>query len=76
LKAILVIIAVLAVPLAMTVSGNPHLAVNGPALVIPVRFGCIGYLLGRWRGAAIGVLLAFITMCFVIPTLYELLMSD
>ena len=63
LKALLVIIAVLAVPLGMLVGGNGDLAAAGVVFALHALFGSIGYLLGRWTGAAIGVLLAFIAMC-------------
>jgi len=65
LKAIMVIVVVLSLPLGMTVSGEPGLAATGPMLAIPVLLGCIGYLFGRWTGAGIGVLLACIAMCFI-----------
>ena len=45
LKAILVIITVLAVPLGMMVSGVHDLVQIGGTWLFPVLFGCIGYLL-------------------------------
>jgi len=55
LKAILVIIAVLAVPLGMVVSGVPALVYLGGMSALPVLSGCIGYLVGGWRGLLIGM---------------------
>jgi len=65
LKALLVIIAVLAVPLAMMVSGVYVLAGGGAILAIPALFGSLGYLLRGRDGAAIGVLTAGAAMCLI-----------
>jgi len=65
LKAILVIIAVLAVPLGMLVSGEYDLVAGGAILAIPALFGSMGYLLRGRDGAAIGVLTAIVAMCLI-----------
>ena len=62
LKAILVIIAVLSVPLAMLGSGNRDLFTLGGLLAPPLLFGCIGYLVGGWRGLLMGMLAAVLAL--------------
>ncbi len=60
LKAILVIIAVLAVPLAMMVSGQHHVSHFGYYTLFVVGGSSLGYLLGGWKyafkGMAVGAL--------------------
>jgi len=48
LKAILAIVAVLAVPLALMVSGDEDFALAGSLYGLPVLLACIGYLLIGW----------------------------
>ena len=72
LKAILVIIAVLAVPLGMIASGPHYLAPLGVLLALPVLFGSIFYVISGWRGVPIGVLLASLSYC-LLGLLYYLL---
>ena len=71
LKALLVIIAVLAVPLAMMVHDADSLVEEnlfawGAFLALPVLFCCIGYLLGGWEGVLNGLLAALATMCIIL----------
>ena len=66
LRAILVIIAVLAVPLALMGSGNRELSELGLQLAPHLLFGCIGYLLGGWRGMLMGVVMAFVAICLLL----------
>ena len=70
----MVIVAVLAVPLGMMVSGNVGLFVLGcQALCVSIG-GSVGYLLGGWRhalvGMAIGALVAIIPLCALISHLW------
>jgi len=66
LKAILVIIAVLAVPLAMMVSGDGLLFLFGCFALCLAVGGSVGYLLGGSEGACVG-------MGLVLSILYGLL---
>ena len=74
LKALLVIIAVLAVPLGMMVVGDRigdrDCALFGAVYALPVLFGCIGYLLGGWRGVAIGVVTTLVAMLYTLLLFY------
>lgn len=58
LKTVFVIIMVLAVPLGLMVATQDRLlALWGIALFIIIGTGCAGFLLGKWRGAWIGVVI-------------------
>ena len=71
LKAIMVIIAVLAVPLGMLVSGDYlYLVPLGGILVLPAVFACIGYLLRGWEGVVIGVLTGLVLFWLITQSLY------
>ena len=67
LKAILVIIAVLAVPLGMMVSGDAAAVLVGRILAPAALLGCIGYLIGGSNGAWAGAFIGLIANC-LIPT--------
>ncbi len=72
LKALFVIIMVLAVPLGMLVSGDDVLAPIGELLASPVVCGCIGYLLGGWKRGWVGAFIGLIAYC-VIPACTSIL---
>lgn len=55
LKAILLIVAVLSMPLAMAVSGIPLLIGLGVFSAFPLVGGSIGYVIRGWDGARKGV---------------------
>jgi len=57
---------VLAVPLAMLSSENGVLFGLGGMLIFPVLFGCIAYLVGRWKGVLVGLLTALIAMWVIL----------
>jgi hypothetical protein len=71
LKAILVIVAVLAVPLGMVVSGNDVLFGLGCFSLFVAGGGSLGYLVGGWKyallGMAVGVCVAFVADRLVPP---------
>jgi len=67
LKVLFIITAVLAVPLGMMASGDEDLVQSGRMLVLPVLFGCIGYLLDGVRGVLLGLLPALsLTLLYLI----------
>jgi hypothetical protein len=55
LKAILVIVAALSVPVGMMSSGIVSLIILGTLIVLPVVGGCVGYVVAGWAGAGLGV---------------------
>ncbi len=73
LKAILVIIAVLAVPLGMLASGQWLLVRLAVCLACPTVGACAGYLCGGAKGASKGALIGLIILVLVsclLPTFY------
>ncbi len=70
LKVILVIMAVLQIPLILLVSGDGHLISLGMITALPILSGCIGYLLGKWAGVVIGVLMSPVAMYLVAPLVH------
>ncbi|MBC8868009.1 MAG: hypothetical protein H8E44_01260 [Planctomycetes bacterium] len=64
LKAILVIIAVLAVPMALFATRNEQWEELGVILLFPVVGGCWGYVTAGWKGIAIGVSIGFFGLLF------------
>jgi len=70
LKAILVIIAILSVPLGMMVSEDGRNILLGMIIALPILFGCIGYLLGKWAGVMIGVLISLVAIWLVAPLVH------
>ena len=67
LKAILVIVAVLSVPLAMFATRNGLPRLWGVVLLFPILGGCVGYLAGGGHragtGIAIGILASIVFAC-------------
>lgn len=72
LKAIMVTITVLAVPLGMIVSGNHLLFLAGELALFVGVPGSVGYLFGGWQHAKLGMALgalAAIALCCLVGTL-------
>jgi hypothetical protein len=73
LKAVLIIIAVLSVPLAMMASGQKTLMALGVVLACPTLGACGGFLCNGDKGAPWGAfigLVVAVVAAVVIPTLY------
>jgi hypothetical protein len=80
LKAILVIVAVLAVPLALLGSGHPRSFIPGYLAFCVAVGGSVGYLLsgpkGVLTGVTVGLLLGVILGCCLVPTVYLHFVKD
>ena len=74
LKALLVIIAVLSVPLAMMGSEDRILFAFGCFVLLLTGGGTLGYLLGGWNYAIVGVLFGWflaLTIPLFLPDLFH-----
>ncbi len=69
LKALFIIIVVLAVPLAMLGSGDLDLLALGMHAIVPAVGGSLGYLLGGWKYAILGIGFGLCLAVLFVPAL-------
>ncbi len=69
LKALFVITAALATPLAMLVSGDELLAIYGCVLLYPVLCSCIVCFLGGWKRALTGLFVGTVAYLLIVLVL-------